>query len=77
MKASNDTFLPSKHFHLDASLRKQTDRLSAAVRCPTESFDDNGDVDEDSRWRTFDGFHDTLRDLFLLTHGHAKLDKVK
>lgn len=76
MKASNDHLRPSKEFSLDASLKKQVKRLSAAVKCPTESFDDNGDVDEDPRWRTFDGFHDTLKDLFPLLHSHAVLEKV-
>ena len=76
MKASNDHLRPSKEFSLDASLKKQGERLSAAVKCPTESFDDNGDVDEDPRWRTFDGFHDTLKDLFPLLHSHAALQKV-
>ncbi len=76
IKASDDNLLPSKDFSLDASLKKQIERLSAAVKCPTESFDDNGDVDVDSRWTTFDGFHDTLKDIFPLIHSHAKLEKV-
>lgn len=76
MKASDDNLHPSKDFSLDASLKKQVERLSAAVNCPTESFDDNGDVDDDPRWGTFDNFHDTLKDLFPLIHGHAKLEKV-
>ena len=76
MKASDDHLRSSKEFSLDASLKKQVERLSAAVKCPTESFDDNGDVDEDPRWRTFDGFHDTLKDLFPLLHSHAALQKV-
>ncbi len=76
IRASNDNLRPSKDFSLDASLKKQVERLSAAVKCPTESFDDNGDVDVDLRWTTFDGFHDTLKDLFPLIHSHAKLEKV-
>ena len=76
MKASDDHLRPSKDFSLEASLKKQIERLSAAVKCPTESFDDNGDVDEDPRWRTFDSFHDTLKDLFPLVHGYAVLEKV-
>ena len=76
MKASNDHLRPSTEFSVDASLKKQIERLSAAVKCPTESFDDNGDVDEDLRWRTFDGFHDTLKDLFPLLHSHGVLEKV-
>lgn len=76
MKASTDNLAPSKDFNLDLSREKQIQRLSAAVKCPTESFDDNGDVDEDPRWNTFDGLHDTLKNLFPLIHDHAKLEKV-
>ena len=76
IKASIDNLLPSKDFSLDTSLKKQVERLSAAVKCPTESFDDNGDVDDDPRWRIFDGFHLTLKDLFPLIHGQTKLEKV-
>ena len=76
MEASDDSLRQSKVFNLDASLQRQVERLSAAVQCPTESFDDNGDVDEDPRWKTFDGFHDTSKDLFPLIHGHARLEKV-
>ena len=76
IKASNDHLRPSMELRLDASLKRQVERLSAAVKCPTESFDDNGDVDEDPRWRTFDGFHDTLKDLFPFLHSHVVLEKV-
>jgi len=57
-------------------LDQQIQRLSAAIKCPTESFDDNGDVDEDSRWRKFDLFHDVLRDLFPLVHEHTNVDEI-
>ena len=46
------------------------------MRCPTESFDDNGDIDVDLRWKTFDQFHEVLKELFPLIHDRAKLDKV-
>lgn len=42
----------------------------------TESFDDNGDVDVDSRWKTFDRFHDVLAKLFPLIHDQANFKKV-
>ena len=75
-KANQDNLRPSKDFTLDASLEKQLQRLSAAVNGPTESFDDNGDVDDDPRWKTFDRFHDTLKDLFPLIHDRSRLEKV-
>ncbi|VUC31669.1 unnamed protein product [Clonostachys rosea] len=54
----------------------QAERLSKAVQIPTESFDDNGEVDEDPRWKTFDHFHQVLEDLFPLVHAHFKRQKV-
>ena len=44
----------------------QVERLAEAVAVPTESFDDNGDVDEDPRWATFDRFHNVLERTFML-----------
>ncbi len=73
---NNDNLSPSFDLTTEASLKQQVERLSAAVRCPTESFDDNGDVDVDPRWKTFDRFHEVLKDLFPLIHDRAKLDKV-
>ncbi|KAF2085188.1 carboxypeptidase S [Saccharata proteae CBS 121410] len=55
---------------------RQVERLRAAVKVPTESYDDNGDVDVDPRWHTFDEFHETLRHLFPLVHEKLTLDKV-
>lgn len=76
LASSDDGLKPSTKLTTEAYRKKQVDRLSAAVRHPTESFDDNGDVDTDSRWKTFDGFHETLRVLFPLIHREASLDKV-
>lgn len=46
----------------------QIERLTSAVRVPTESYDDNGGVDEDPRWATFGDFHDVLQRLFPLVY---------
>ena len=46
---SNDNLSPSLDLTTEASRKQQVERLSAAVRCPTESFDDNGDVNVDPR----------------------------
>ena len=73
---SNDNLSPSIDLATEASRKQQVERLSAAVKCPTESFDDNGDVDVDPRWKPFDKFHEVLKDLFPLIHDRAKLDKV-
>ncbi|KAH7054666.1 hypothetical protein B0J12DRAFT_460082 [Macrophomina phaseolina] len=55
---------------------KQVERMQAAVQVPTESFDDNGDVDVDPRWAPFDDLHSALKELFPLVHEKMKLDRV-
>lgn len=62
----DDSLLSSNHFNEPGVLETQVQRLSAAVQAPTESFDDNGEVDEDPRWTTFDDFHTILEELFPL-----------
>ena len=64
--SQNDSLKPSHHLMRDEQLALQVERLSAAVRVPTESYDDNGDVDDDPRWETFEYFHDVLKLLFPL-----------
>ena len=76
LKASSDNLRPSTDFSLDASLQRPVLRLSAAVKSPTESFDDNGDVDEIRGGEHLMAFHDTLKDLFPLIHDRAKLEKA-
>ncbi|KAI1470879.1 Zn-dependent exopeptidase [Daldinia caldariorum] len=57
-------------------LELQVQRLSAALRVPTESYDDNGNVDEDPRWKTFEDFHQVLERLFPLVHSQLEIRKV-
>lgn len=52
---------PCSDFEKHEAIDIQVQRLSAAVRVATESWDDNGDVDIDPRWRVFDEFHRVLR----------------
>ncbi|EOD51885.1 putative vacuolar carboxypeptidase protein [Neofusicoccum parvum UCRNP2] len=66
---------PSKFLEQDAIL-KQVERMAAAVKVPTESFDDNDDVDVDPRWAPFEDLHATLKEMFPLVHEKMKLDKV-
>ncbi|UNI19508.1 hypothetical protein JDV02_005690 [Purpureocillium takamizusanense] len=54
----------------------QVKRLTDAVAVPTESFDDNGDVDADPRWAVFGEFHKVLEQTFTLVHSHLELKKV-
>ncbi len=66
--SGDDGLESSDHLMSHAQLQLQVERLTAAVRVPTESFDDNGDVDEDPRWETFEEFHHVLKELFPLVY---------
>ncbi|KAI0152156.1 carboxypeptidase S [Hypoxylon sp. NC0597] len=72
----DDGLESSEHLMSSQQSKLQVQRLSAAVRVPTESYDDNGDVDEDPRWETFSEFHLVLERLFPLVHYHLELRKV-
>jgi len=67
----DDGLKPSDHLMSPEQRRLQIERLTSAVRVPTESYDDNGGVDEDPRWATFGDFHDVLKRLFPLVYVHA------
>jgi Gly-Xaa carboxypeptidase len=56
----------SSSFNDKDSVLKQVERLSAVVNVSTVSYDDNGDVDEDPRWKAFGELHDVLLHLFPL-----------
>jgi Gly-Xaa carboxypeptidase len=65
-----DGLNPSSSFAEKTSVLKQVERLSAATNVSTVSYDDNGDVDEDPRWKSFGEFHEVLRHLFPLVSVH-------
>ena len=76
-KSTNDDILPpSKDISGSGWIERQVERLSAAVNVPTESYDDNGDVEEDPRWRTFPEFHAVLKKLFPGVHAKADRDFI-
>ena len=64
---------PSSDFSTNAAIQIQVKRLSSAVRVATESWDDNGDVDVDPRWRAFETFHAVLKSLFPKVYGRMEL----
>jgi Gly-Xaa carboxypeptidase len=67
---------PSKDISGKDWIGRQVERLSAAVNVPTESYDDNGDVEEDPRWRTFPELHTALQSLFPEVHNKAEREFV-
>lgn len=72
-----DGLRPSLDFQKPESIELQVERLSAAVHVPTESWDDNGDVDVDPRWKSFDEFHRILKRLFPKVYGWSTLPCIK
>lgn len=59
----------------EAFKAKAIDWLGGAVRIPTETFDDMGDVTEPV-WEKFLPLHDYLKDSFPLLHSNLELTKV-
>ncbi|KAI4908246.1 hypothetical protein J4E90_008870 [Alternaria incomplexa] len=52
------------------------ERLSGAVKIPTQSYDDMGEIGSDPRWDIMYSFADYLEKTFPLTHATLQLDKV-
>ncbi|ORY30167.1 putative carboxypeptidase s precursor [Naematelia encephala] len=55
---------------------RSIDLLSQAVQIPTESFDDNGDPEDDPRWKPFVDFQGWLKKSFPLVHEKAKIEFI-
>lgn len=72
-----DGLRPSLDFQKPESIELQVKRLSAAVHVPTQSWDDNGDVDVDPRWKSFDEFHRILKWLFPKVYEKRTLPCLK
>lgn len=63
--------------HDEEFLKQSVQKLSGAIRIPTEVYDNWPDVQEaPERWSKFQIFHDYLHDTFPLLHSHLKVDKV-
>jgi len=66
LAALSDGLDDSNFFVGEDSLALQIERLSAAVNVSTVSYDDNGEVDKDPRYHTFEELHSLLVQLFPL-----------
>ncbi|KAG2113088.1 uncharacterized protein F5147DRAFT_682674 [Suillus discolor] len=62
-------------YSTDEFKTRAIDWLGGAVRIPTETFDDMGDVTEPV-WEKFLPLHDYLKDSFPLLHSNLELTKV-
>tara|TARA_R110002003_G_scaffold118_1_gene10525 strand:- start:7692 stop:9449 length:1758 start_codon:yes stop_codon:yes gene_type:complete len=52
------------------------ERLAGAVKIPTQSYDDMGEIGSDPRWDIFYSFADYLAKTFPLVHASLQLEKV-
>ncbi|RAR08956.1 carboxypeptidase s [Stemphylium lycopersici] len=52
------------------------ERLSGAVKIPTQSYDDMGDIGADPRWEIFYSFADYVSKTYPLAHATLQLEKV-
>ncbi|TFK26197.1 carboxypeptidase s [Coprinopsis marcescibilis] len=60
----------------DSMRNKVVSWLANAIRLPTETFDDMGNIGEDGRWNNFIPFQEYLKDTFPLVHSSLELTKV-
>ncbi|KAI9637962.1 carboxypeptidase s precursor [Dioszegia hungarica] len=52
------------------------DRFARAVQIPTQSYDDNGEPNEDPRWKPFFDFQTYLKDTFPLAHEKGNVEYI-
>ena len=62
--SGEDGLHPSSDFWDSEIMTQQIHRLSEAVKIPSVSYDDMGDVHIDTRWLVFEDLHDVLQSLF-------------
>lgn len=62
--SGEDGLYPSSDFWDSEIMTRQIHRLSEAVKVPSVSYDDMGDVDNDTRWLVFEDLHEVLESLF-------------
>lgn len=65
-----------EHLSSSAFRNASIERLSGAVRIPTQTFDDLGDVGEDSRWDVFFDFYAYLEQTFPRIHRKLRVEKI-
>ncbi|KAG8701015.1 hypothetical protein FRC11_012494, partial [Ceratobasidium sp. 423] len=63
-------------YDVDGFEAKAAELLGGAVRIPTESFDNMGNVGDDDHWVIFDKLHKYLEEKFPRVHKSLALEKV-
>lgn len=56
--------------------RRSTELFQAAVQIPTQSYDDNGEPEEDPRWAPFKDFQDWLQGAFPTAWEKANIEFI-
>lgn len=64
---ANDGHHQSSYFWSNETLQRQLRRLSTVVAVPTVTYDDLGDVYDDTRWDVFDELRGVLEAMFPIT----------
>ncbi|EIW70200.1 hypothetical protein TREMEDRAFT_30032 [Tremella mesenterica DSM 1558] len=60
----------------DEEQKRSIELFVEAVRIPTQSYDDNGEPNEDPRWEPFFEFQQWLRKSFPVAHEKAKIEYI-
>lgn len=72
-----DPLHPATKIEWDDDSRKHSiELLQAAVRIPTQSYDDNGEPEEDPRWAPFKDFQKWLQEAFPTAWEKGKVEFV-
>lgn len=67
---------PTRIEWTDEARAKSIELLQAAVRIPTQSYDDNGEPGDDPRWKPFEDFKTWLGEAFPTAWSAAKVEFV-
>lgn len=73
LAATNDNY---SYFHTDEFRKHSLALMQGAVRIPTESYDDSGDVGQDPRWDVFFKFEEYLKASFPTVYQKLTLERV-
>ncbi|KAH8923264.1 carboxypeptidase S [Atractiella rhizophila] len=69
--------VPDARYRISPDRDRTSKLLSDAIKIPTESWDDEGEVGEDPRWEVFLPFHEWLEGAFPNVYKSEKVEKEK
>lgn len=75
--AQPDPLVPNYSIEWTLESRRQSiERFQAAIQIPTQSYDDNGDPEEDERWAPFKDFQNWMKDTFPTAWNAANVEFI-